>query len=87
MAFAAVAIRDLLKAALRHRPDRIILGEIRGGEAFDLSATPEHRPLGHALDDSREFRKAGPRALHELRPAERNGPSLLRRSRRTSAIH
>src|ERR1041385_8759214 len=32
----AVTIRDLLKAALRHRPDRIILGEIRGGEAFDL---------------------------------------------------
>jgi pilus assembly protein CpaF len=32
----AVSIRDLLKASLRHRPDRIILGEIRGGEAFDL---------------------------------------------------
>src|SRR6516165_9647526 len=32
----AVAIRDLLKASLRHRPDRIILGEVRGGEAFDL---------------------------------------------------
>ena len=32
----AVTIRDLLKASLRHRPDRIILGEIRGGEAFDL---------------------------------------------------
>lgn len=31
-----VTIRDLLKASLRHRPDRIILGEIRGGEAFDL---------------------------------------------------
>src|SRR5229473_2400707 len=32
----AVTIRDLLKATLRHRPDRIILGEIRSGEAFDL---------------------------------------------------
>ena len=29
-------IRDLLKAKLRHSPERIILGEIRGGEAFDL---------------------------------------------------
>ena len=32
----AVTIRDLLKASLRHRPDRLILGEIRGNEAFDL---------------------------------------------------
>jgi pilus assembly protein CpaF len=30
----AVTIRDLLRATLRHRPDRIILGEVRGGEAF-----------------------------------------------------
>jgi pilus assembly protein CpaF len=33
---AAITIRDLLKATLRHRPDRIVVGEIRGGEAFDL---------------------------------------------------
>jgi len=32
----AVSIRELLKATLRLRPDRIILGEVRGGEAFDL---------------------------------------------------
>jgi pilus assembly protein CpaF len=32
----AVSIRDLLRTTLRLRPDRILLGEIRGGEAFDL---------------------------------------------------
>ncbi len=31
-----VTIRDLLHSTLRMRPDRIVIGEIRGGEAFDL---------------------------------------------------
>lgn len=31
-----VTIRDLFRATLRLRPDRIVVGEIRGGEALDL---------------------------------------------------
>src|SRR5690348_17424795 len=46
----AVTIADLLRATLRHRPDRIIVGEVRGAEAFDLLQALNTGHLGSLRD-------------------------------------
>jgi len=74
----AVTIRDLLKASLRHRPDRILLGEIRGGEAFDLLQLLN---TGHSGTLSTVHANSAQQALsrfYNLCAAERGGAALPR---------
>jgi pilus assembly protein CpaF len=60
---AAVSIRDLLRATLRHRPDRVVLGEVRGGEAFDLVQALN---TGHGGTLSTIHANSAPQALARL---------------------
>lgn len=57
---SAVTMRELLRATLRHRPDRILLGEVRGGEAFDLLQALN---TGHAGVLSTIHANSAPQAL------------------------
>jgi pilus assembly protein CpaF len=56
----AVSIRDLLRTTLRLRPDRILLGEVRGGEAFDLLQALN---TGHAGTLATLHADSAPRAI------------------------
>ncbi len=58
-----VSIRDLLKASLRHRPDRIIVGEVRDGAAYDLLQALN---TGHAGSISTLHASSSANALNRL---------------------
>ena len=64
-----VTIADLLRAALRHRPDRILVGEVRGAEAFDLLQALNTGHLGslttiHANSAEQAFTRSGALRAH-----------------------
>ncbi len=58
-----VTIADLLRASLRHRPDRILVGEVRGAEAFDLLQALN---TGHLGSMSTIHANSGAQALTRL---------------------
>jgi pilus assembly protein CpaF len=58
-----VTIRDLLKASLRHRPDRILVGEVRDGAAYDLLQALN---TGHAGSISTLHASSATHALNRL---------------------
>jgi pilus assembly protein CpaF len=58
-----VPVRDLLKASLRHRPDRIMVGEVRDGAAYDLLQALN---TGHAGSISTLHASSAAHALNRL---------------------
>lgn len=83
---ARITIRDLLKASLRMRPDRIIVGEVRGDEAIDMIQAMNS---GHDGSMSTGHANSAPDMLSRLETMIRMGidlPSEAIRGQIASAI-
>lgn len=84
----AVTIRDLLHSALRMRPDRILIGECRGGEALDLLQAMN---TGHTGSMSTLHADSAAEALHRLEMLALFGgvdiPIRFLRAQVAAAIH
>jgi pilus assembly protein CpaF len=84
----AMSIRELFRASLRMRPDRIVIGEVRGGEAMDLiqAMTSGHSgslTTAHANTPSDALRRLETMAMM----ANLDVPLLALRSQVASAIN
>ena len=74
-----VTLRDLLRATLRLRPDRIVVGETRGGEALDLLKAWNTGHRGGVSTIHANSARAGLLRLEELcaEVTERPSPGLI----------
>lgn len=83
-----VSIRDLLKNALRMRPDRIIVGEVRGSEAFDMMQAMNTGHEGSlATIHANHPRDALARLENMISMANLNIPPKSIRAQIASAVH
>jgi pilus assembly protein CpaF len=73
----AIAVRELVRQALRMRPDRLVVGEVRGGEVIDLLAALNtgHRGGGGTVHANEAA--AVPARLEALAAAAGMGRSAL----------
>ena len=83
-----ITIRDLVRNSLRMRPDRIIVGEVRGGETLDMlqaMSTGHDGSLATVHANSRRGRPDAP-ADPRLDVRGRRSPSRRSRTRSTRAV-
>ena len=78
----AVTIRDLVRHALRHRLDHIVVGEVRGDEAADLLQALNTRTRRLAYNRACQQRRIGSVAARQLRQVRRSVWVLSQRSER-----
>ncbi len=78
---AKVTANELLQSALRLRPDRIVLGELRGAEIGLVPPRDQHRPPGQLLDDPRQQPARRARAARADGHADRHRPHPRRYDR------
>ena len=84
----AVTIADLVRATLRHRPDRILVGEVRGPEAFDLLQALNTGHLGSLTTiHANSAEQALTRLAHCVLTANVGLPHRSTREAITLAIH
>lgn len=83
-----VSIRDLMKNALRMRPDRIIVGEVRGSEAFDMMQAMNTGHEGSLTTvHANHPRDALARIENMINMANLNLPARAVRAQIASAVH
>lgn len=83
-----VTIRDLVKNALRMRPDRIIVGEVRGAEAFDMMQAMNTGHEGSLTTvHANHPRDALARVENMINMANLNLPAAAVRAQIASAVH
>jgi pilus assembly protein CpaF len=76
-----VLARDLVKNALRMRPDRIILGECRGPEALDMLQAMNTGHEGSLADHPRQHPARRARPARDAHPVRRHQPAQPRHAR------
>jgi pilus assembly protein CpaF len=83
-----VTMRDLVRNALRMRPDRLIIGEVRGAEAFDmLQAMNTGHDGSMSTIHANTTRDAITRIENMVQMGQPNLPLVAIRTQITSAVH